>query len=374
MRMKKKFLSLFGVLLLCSAMIMGEVSVHAYNINGADMFWTQQEKNTCTLASAVMLLRRKAALLNDADYKSITESSLKSKAWSGGLMWNFEFSTKNYTYTVQHAAIDSFNKVPDVKEEAKKAVVLSWLKSHPEGVCLYARKGYNGFTDSNHCVLLTDYTGGLFYAADPAKNASRVTIDKVRKVTIENAASIWYVANVKKSNGTVVKTISSSSSSKDAGSAIALSDAHMSLSTVYYTYNGQVRKPAVTFKMNNKTVSSAHYSLSYPNAKNVGKYCVTAKGKGEYCGNKHAYFYILPKAVTISSLKKKKKGFTVSYKKVQGNVKYQIAYRIKNGSWKYAYSSTVKNLKSKKTYQVKVRAYNNGAYGSYGKVKSVKTK
>jgi hypothetical protein len=320
-----------------------------------------------------MLLRRKAALLNDADYKSITESSLKSKAWNKGLMWYFEFSTKNYTYTVQHAAIDSY-KAPDVKGEAKKAVVLSWLKSHPEGVCLYARKGYNGFTDSNHCVLLTDYTGGLFYAADPAKNTSRVTIDKVCKVTIENAASIWYVSKVKKSNGTVVKTVSSSSSSKDAGSAIALSDANMSLSTVYYTYNGQVRKPKVTFKMNNKKVSSAHYSLSYPNAKNVGKYCITAKGKGEYCGNKHAYFYILPKAVTISSLKKKKKGFTVSYKKVQGNVKYQIAYRIKNGSWKYAYSSTVKNLKSKKTYQVKVRAYNNGAYGSYGKVKSVKTK
>ncbi|MEE0989655.1 MAG: fibronectin type III domain-containing protein [Kandleria vitulina] len=354
--MKKKFLSLFGVLLLCSTMIMGKVSVHAYNINGADMFWTQQEKNTCTLASAVMLLRRKAALLNDADYKSITESSLKSKAWNGGLKWDFEFSTKNYTYTVQHAAIDSYNNAPDVKGEAKKNVVLSWLKSHPEGVCLYARKDYNGFHDSNHCVLLTDYTGGLFYAADSAKNASRVTIDKVRKVTIENAASIWYVSKVKKSNDTV------------------LSDANMSLSTVYYTYNGQVRKPKVTFKMNNKKVSSAHYSLSYPNAKNVGKYCITAKRKGEYCGNKHAYFYILPKAVTISSLKKKKKGFTVSYKKVQGNVKYQIAYRIKNGSWKYAYSSTVKNLKSKKTYQVKVRAYNNGAYGSYGKVKSVKTK
>ena len=72
--MNKKCLSLLGVFLLCTTMLIGEITVHAYNINGADMFWTQQEKNTCTLASSVMLLRRKAALMNDAEYKKITEA------------------------------------------------------------------------------------------------------------------------------------------------------------------------------------------------------------------------------------------------------------------------------------------------------------
>lgn len=354
-------------------MLIGEITVHAYNINGADMFWTQQEKNTCTLASSVMLLRRKAALMNDAEYKNITEASLKNVAWSGGLKWTFSYSTKNYTYTVQHTGIDAYN-ARDVKGEEKKSLVLSWLKNHPEGLCLYARKGYNNFDESNHCVLLTDYTGGVFYGADPAKNASRVTIDKVRKVTIENAASIWYVSSVKKNNGTAVNTTPASTVSKDAGSAFDLSDTTMHLSTVYYTYNGKDKRPTVSLKLNGKTISASHYKLAYPTAKYVGKYCIVATGKGDYSGKKYGYFYIQPQAVTISSLKKKKKGFTVSYKKVQGNVKYQIAYRIKNGSWKYAYSSTVKNLKSKKTYQVKVRAYNNGAYGPYGKVKSVKTK
>ncbi len=99
------------------------------------------------------------------------------------------------------------------------------------------------------------------------------------------------------------------------------------------------------------------------------------------------------KKTSVRKLKKDKKSFKVTWKKVSGVTGYQIQYSTsKNFTKKTAKtvtvnsskntSKTIKNLKSKKKYYVKVRTYKNvkfngktvKVYSSWSKVKSVKTK
>lgn len=98
------------------------------------------------------------------------------------------------------------------------------------------------------------------------------------------------------------------------------------------------------------------------------------------------------KSVSIKKLKKAKKGFKASWKKVTGVSGYQIqistskkfsietsTYSIKGNK---TTSKSFKVLKAKKTYYVRVRTYKNAkvngksvkVYSSWSKVKSVKTK
>lgn len=75
----------------------------------------------------------------------------------------------------------------------------------------------------------------------------------------------------------------------------------------------------------------------------------------------------------------------VTWKKDSAADGYQIAYRVKGGSWKYTtvtsedtLGKTLGGLQSGKTYQVKVRAYENvdgeKVYGSYSAIRKVKCK
>jgi len=153
-----------------------------------------------------------------------------------------------------------------------------------------------------------------------------------------------------------------------------------------YTYKGSTIKPKVTVKYGNKTLKyGTDYTLSYKNNKNTGKATIMIKGKGNYTGSKTINFYIVPKKVTISSVKPGKKQFTVKYKKVTGASGYQIAYSTsKSKGFKYitvnskTASKVIKKLKSKKNYYVKVRAYKTAGkkkyYGAYSNIKSVKVK
>ena len=87
------------------------------------------------------------------------------------------------------------------------------------------------------------------------------------------------------------------------------------------------------------------------------------------------------KPAKVKKLVVKKKGnkALVSWKKVKGAEKYQVAYstdkKLKKGVKKItvkAAKCTVKKLKSKKTYYFKVRAYAGEEYGSYSAKKKIK--
>ena len=176
--------------------------------------------------------------------------------------------------------------------------------------------------------------------------------------------------------------------------AINAKNTSVKLSKTSYTYDGKAKKPSVTVKNGSTTLKNGtDYTVTYSSGrKNVGKYDVTIKFKGNYSGISKRIFTIKPKSTSISKLTAKKKGFTVNWKKRTTQMDgYQIQYAT-NSSFskdkktvnvskkKTSYSAS--KLKTQRTYYVRVRTYKtvkvNGKstkiYSSWSKVKTVKTK
>ena len=168
----------------------------------------------------------------------------------------------------------------------------------------------------------------------------------------------------------------------------------ITLSTTSYTYNGKVKKPSVTVKdAKGKKISSKYYTVSYSKGrKNVGRYTVTIKFKGNYSGTVKKTFTIKPKAATLSKVTAGKKAFTVKWKKqTTQTTGYQIQYstssKFKNAktvtvSKNKTTSKKISKLKTKKKYYVRIRTYktvkvngkNTKIYSGWSKAKTVKTK
>lgn len=169
------------------------------------------------------------------------------------------------------------------------------------------------------------------------------------------------------------------------------------ISTTAYVYNGNVKKPSVTVKdRRDKTLKNGtHYTVSYSSGrKNVGKYTVTVKFRGNYKGTVKKTFTIRPKSTSISKISAKKKGFSVAWKKQTSQTSgYQIQYstdkKFKGSTTKSTLiktnkttSKSIAKLKGSKTYYVRVRTYktvkvngkNTNIYSDWSKVKNVKTK
>ncbi|MDE6658733.1 MAG: fibronectin type III domain-containing protein [Eubacterium sp.] len=168
----------------------------------------------------------------------------------------------------------------------------------------------------------------------------------------------------------------------------------ISLSTTTYTYNGKARKPGVTVKdSKGNKIATSNYTVTYPSGrKNVGKYTVKIKFKGNYSGTVSKTFTIKPKATSLSKVTAGKKKFTVKWKKLTTQTTgYQIQYSTSSKfssaktvtvSKNSTTSKTVSSLKAKKKYYVRVRTYKtvkvNGKstkiYSSWSKSKSITTK
>ena len=139
-----------------------------------EFYAKQQTSSTCTLASAAMMMRRRAYLDGLDNWDSITESGLRRVAWSYvGLSHDFSM----LGIEVQHAYFD--------KNESVEDQLISLLREHPEGIVVYNRS-------VPHAILVTDYTGGVFYCADPSTAASsgRIPVSSAT-ISISGAASYW---------------------------------------------------------------------------------------------------------------------------------------------------------------------------------------
>lgn len=167
------------------------------------------------------------------------------------------------------------------------------------------------------------------------------------------------------------------------------------LSTTTYTYNGKVKKPAVTAKDNkNNVIPKSAYTVKYSSGcKSVGKYTATVTFRGDYSGSFVRSFQIIPKGTKIKRLKAGKKSFTVKWtaQKTQ-TTGYQVQYCLKKNFKKGAKTTTVGKNKTvskkitkrgkKKTYYVRIRTYktvkvkgkNTKLYSGWSAVKKVKTK
>jgi hypothetical protein len=154
-------------------------------LNQSSIFVKQQKNDTCTLASAVMMVRRAALGSGNSNWASITESSMRGTAWKEGS--GLYFSFKYAGISVSHAKLSG--------GAANTNQLISLLSAHPEGIVIYDQ-------NKPHAILLTDYTNGTFYCADPASSrpSGRIPISSAM-ITIANADAYWYVTSPKISIG-----------------------------------------------------------------------------------------------------------------------------------------------------------------------------
>ena len=194
-------------------------------------------------------------------------------------------------------------------------------------------------------------------------------------------------------NGKIVKKCSA------CGATVTSSIAKIStvsLSAVNYTYNGGVKTPSVTVKdsKGRKLSNGRDYTVTYPSGrKNVGRYSVKIRFKGNYSGTKMLTYNINPKGTSMSNVTAAKKGFKAKWKKQSTQTTgYQLQYstssKFKKGtktvniSKNKTTSKSVGKLYAKKKYYVRVRTYktvkfggkNIKLYSGWSKAKAVKIK
>ncbi|MDE5973982.1 MAG: S8 family serine peptidase, partial [Eubacterium sp.] len=137
-----------------------------------------------------------------------------------------------------------------------------------------------------------------------------------------------------------------------------------------FTANGKTQKPSVTVTdaKGNKLVKNKDFTLSYSNnnSKNVGRYTVTVKMKGNYSGSKTYPYYINPKpteflASNKGGFKAVSKGFTLKWNKQNSQTTgYQIQYATRS-DFKNAATITIANPNTT-SYTIKGRAANTRYY------------
>lgn len=151
-----------------------------------------QRSKTCTLYATMMMLRRKAWLNNDKNWRDIIEKNVKPYAWDRQNDW----LRGSFTYA---GMTTWYGFLPDNVEEKKK-ILISMLKDHPEGIMIYANE-----INPSHAVLLTDYTEGVFYCADsdPGQKSGRILLTETliaetcgsqdQDVVINSLKKYWYI-------------------------------------------------------------------------------------------------------------------------------------------------------------------------------------
>ena len=177
--MRARILSiLMTVLMLVALVPMSAMAATFEEINQQEVFLTQENNGTCTLASTAMMLRRTAMLRGDQDWQSITEASCREAFWIGGrgLPYKFQYDGMK----VAHGRLPG--------GEANRQILIDMLKEHPEGIVLHA-------PGVPHAVLLTDYTDGVFSCSAPAptKPNALIPIDQAHGTRIENSYKYWAV-------------------------------------------------------------------------------------------------------------------------------------------------------------------------------------
>ncbi len=175
---RKRFVSLLLAFCLLAAAAPAAAALSPRSdINTITEFYAKQQRsNTCTLASAAMMVRRRAYLDGLENWAALTESRLRRVAWSYvGLSHQFTISG----ITVGYGDFDRSAPVTDQ--------IIALLADHPEGIVVYNRS-------YPHAILVTDYTDGVLYCSDPAQGApsGRYPVSRA-SIGITRAHSYWYV-------------------------------------------------------------------------------------------------------------------------------------------------------------------------------------
>ena len=158
-----------------------------------------------------------------------------------------------------------------------------------------------------------------------------------------------------------------------------------------YTYNNKTITPALSVKdlAGNELRKNTDYTVSYAKGrKNVGKYAVTVKFKGNYTGSKTLYFTINPQSTKISGLSAKRNQIRIKWKAKKTQTSgYEIQYSTNKNFKKSKITKVNKNkttaakitgLKGGKKYYIRIRTYkkvgNKKYYSGWSGIKNIKTK
>lgn len=308
-------------------------------INQDSVFLKQASgSGTCTLVAATMLVRRAAMMSGNSKWAAITEDVMRSAAWveGTGLKWDFTCSG----ITVTHAAFSG--SASDLQAK---------LAKHPEGVVLYKQK-----TTQQHAILVTDYTDGVFYCADPAGGTAsgRIPISSA-SIAVEDSNYLWYVTSptlyLTNSSGSTIDHPVETSKPTTAPTATAKPTA----------------SPTAT-----ATAKATAKPTATPKAAKTSKAATSGKVKA-------------PKKVAGVKIKNnKKKTLTITWNKVSGAKGYQLRFGTsKNLSGSASatlegHRAALTGLTKGRVFYVKVRAYKKDGkkkvYGSYSSVKKGKVK
>lgn len=147
------------------------------------------------------------------------------------------------------------------------------------------------------------------------------------------------------------------------------------------TYTGKNITQTISVVYGNK---KGTFTIAYPGGrKEIGPHQVKLTGTGLFTGTVTQSYRILPAAIRSFSVKAGKRKATLRWKKGNGGVQYQLAYR-KKGRKKWSVKSVsgnqaiLKKLNAKKKYQFRIRAYRKVRgklyTGSWSAVKTVKIK
>ena len=165
-------------------------------INTDCYFQQPYGSNTCTLYANMMMLRRNAIVHNDSSWTGINETSCNYLWGADGLTYPYEHMTSGgtYAYVDQYAWASNWETgtdaaFHDVNGATKRVMIQNLLSCHPEGVVVYD-------WDKPHAILVTDYTDGIFYVADPNPACSRGRIpESSASISVENCESYYIVTN-----------------------------------------------------------------------------------------------------------------------------------------------------------------------------------
>lgn len=326
-------------------------------VNASSVFVKQQKSDTCTLASNVMLLRRTAMMRGDSDWASITESACRSTLWYEGVGMYHYYTYKDIDVSYQYLS----------SSQSVSTQLINALKEHPEGIVVYD-------TDYPHAILLTDYTDGVFYCADPANNVPSGRIKASRAlISISNVDTYWYVSSPDVSFGSGENTSSVNEKWKiSASNGVNMrSGAGTSYSVVggipynttvtvtkkttsggytwgYTAYNGVSGWFALDYAVNVSDSSSSLTNNSKISTSSItlgNSVLLTASAAGGTSGYTYAFYYKKPNASSWNTLKNYSSAKTMPLKpSMTGS--YQICIKVKDGNGSIAkkyFTLTVKS-------------------------------
>ncbi len=231
-------------------------------INQPEVFLRQINGDMqCTLVAAAMLVRRAALVSGSTDWAGITVDKVMEQAWLEG-------QGLKYTFTYAGITVNRGTFGADPVNEA-----ISLLSLHPEGIVLYDQVR----SPRSHAILLTDYTGGIFYSADPSEAAPAGRIpNSSALVQVEDAEFYWYV-----SSGSIAPLSPSVTEENIPSQVTDINIYAATLSQTSFSYDGTEKKPTVAIQ---GLTENTDYIVSYSDNVNPGLAVVNIIGIGAYSG------------------------------------------------------------------------------------------